>query len=297
MVRELAVRPSGPKELSIEKAKYFYRPYWRALNNGQFDPYMPRKVVVVGCGGNGGYVIPWIARYISQSRLDEIRGMQMTLIDGDVIEPKNVSRQNFVPSDIGQNKAEIMADRCNRNLGMEVEAIPEYFSKKHLDNRTITAGDLVIGCVDRHPVRLLLSQWVADSRENFYIDVGNELSAGQLFLSGWPTVRSDREPPMLADRNIRPIQIHDFYPEIAKADVTKAAPSCAELTAAGQQRMSTNLTAANLVFQAFEALMLTAEIPYYEVTFGPTSFRTVRFNELQEKRDSATGGVLLRDKS
>lgn len=289
-------------EISTEKPKHYFRPFYRAIRQGNstlYQPALPNEIVVVGCGGNGGYLIPWIARYLSQSRSDEIRGINLTLIDGDKVEEKNLVRQNFLPDEQEQNKAVVMADRCNRNLGMNVRAIPEYMNATVLNQ--LRGHSLIFGCVDRHEVRKLLSHWVMNSRDSFYVDVGNELSAGQLFLSGLLQTRVD---PAVVRENYGalespthdPILIHEFYPAIEKADVQKAAPSCADLTASGQQMMSVNLTAAVLAFKAFEALMNAEEIPYYEITFGQDNFRTHWIRDLKEGKTGRTGRpVLTRD--
>jgi len=145
-------------EISIEDSKYYFRPYYQAVKRGTstvYDPMFPENVVIVGCGGNGGYLIPLIARYLSQSKSEAIREIGMTLVDGDRVEEKNLVRQNFIPDELEQNKAEVMANRCNRNLGMNVEAIPEYMTEKVLAN--MDANSLIIGCVDRHEVRKLIS--------------------------------------------------------------------------------------------------------------------------------------------
>ena len=66
--------------------------------------------VVVGAGGTGGYLIPQLVRQISLRNQEHTRRTGLlhtvTLYDADVVEEKNLQRQNFIIQDIGKNKAE-----------------------------------------------------------------------------------------------------------------------------------------------------------------------------------------------
>lgn len=274
-----------PTELSIKKPDYFFRPFYKTHDSSKgvgIVPNLPRHINIIGCGGNGAYLVPLIARFISQSPSDMIRNIGITLIDGDNVEEKNVLRQNFTPAEIGMNKAEALADRCNMALGMNVEAIPEYLTGTVL-NRIVSRdynGTLIIACVDRHEVRNLIAQTVEHQKGIFYIDVGNELEAGQLFLSGSVMKRGNKSRGSYNWSTVGDILINSFYPEIGKTDIKKASPSCDVNTASGRQKMVVNVKAATLAFEAFEMCMSPAEIPFYEITFGPGATRTYRISDL-----------------
>ena len=55
------------------------------------------KIVVIGAGGTGGYVIPHLYRLGYATNRD----IRIVVCDGDVVERKNLVRQNFVEQDIG----------------------------------------------------------------------------------------------------------------------------------------------------------------------------------------------------
>lgn len=293
------------KTLSIKKDDFYFRPFYKehkTEKGTRYEPHLPSEVIIVGCGGNGAYLVPLIARFISQSPSEIIQGINITLVDGDVIEEKNILRQNFIPSEKGANKAEALAERCNRAFGMNIRAIPEFFDEKKIASilnsggRYGYGGKIIIGCVDRHEVRNLISQHIKtiyknngyyDPASTVYIDVGNELEAGQLFISGPVT---DRSSIGKANRNNRfggQVLIHEFYPVIGKTDVKKASPSCDEATAQGIQRMVVNVKAATLAFEAFEALLSPAEVPFYEITFGPGATNTYYFSGLKIKKSTS----------
>lgn len=58
----------------------------------KYSHTVPVKVIVIGAGGTGGYVIPHLYRIGYASG----RPMRVIVCDGDVVEEKNLIRQNFV---------------------------------------------------------------------------------------------------------------------------------------------------------------------------------------------------------
>lgn len=301
------------KTLSIEKAKYFFRPFYnKCINNDTdqmgFEPRLPGKIVIIGCGGNGGYLTPLIARFLGTSPSELLRSIQVHLVDGDAVSEKNILRQNFIAGDIGLNKADVLAERCNMAFGLSISSHTDFLTESLLarlctsartDNGTRLpegidpARTLLIGCVDRNEVRSLISQYTVGKPHLFYIDVGNELKAGQVFLSGPVKMRgSEDEDIQLSGMGIR---MHKFYPNVENADPDKAEPSCAEQTAGGLQRMDVNVKAATLTFEAFCSVLSPAEISHYITTFGPGISVSEKIDDLVVK-DVSDGVVFSRPK-
>ena len=73
----------------------------------------PVKVIIIGAGGTGGYVIPHLYRISFAAE----RSMRILVCDGDVVEEKNLIRQNFVEQDVGRNKAQVLAERYSAAFG------------------------------------------------------------------------------------------------------------------------------------------------------------------------------------
>ena len=69
----------------------------------RYSSTAPVKIVVIGAGGTGGYVIPHLYRLGYASHRD----VRIIVCDGDVVEEKSLIRQNFVEQDIGRNKAQV----------------------------------------------------------------------------------------------------------------------------------------------------------------------------------------------
>ena len=69
---------------------------------------MDCDIIVVGCGGTGSHYIKELGRLLyGRYAGGKIR---LTLVDGDVVEEKNLCRQAFLEQDIGRNKAEVMSE-------------------------------------------------------------------------------------------------------------------------------------------------------------------------------------------
>ena len=81
----------------------------------KFPMDRPVKVVMLGAGGTGGYVAPYVFRLLHMLG----RPARFIICDGDIVEPKNLDRQNFVPADLGENKARVLAERYSTVLRLE----------------------------------------------------------------------------------------------------------------------------------------------------------------------------------
>lgn len=135
----------------------------------KFPTDRPVKVVMLGAGGTGGYVAPYVFRLLHM--LD--RPARFVVCDGDIVEPKNLDRQNFVPADLGENKARVLAERYSTVLGMETEYVPSFIEKlpdlmeliepkewelSPYSTKRTKEMVLLLGCVDNNKTRQLCHQ-------------------------------------------------------------------------------------------------------------------------------------------
>ena len=78
-----------------------------------------KRILLIGCGGIGS----WLAHFLAFGRRNSILNTEITVADPDRVEPKNLLYSNFLPEDVGRNKALVLAERyCFR-------AIPKRISK------------------------------------------------------------------------------------------------------------------------------------------------------------------------
>ena len=88
----------------------------------RFSQERPVKIVMLGAGGTGGHIAPHLYRLLYALN----RPVRFIICDGDVVEPKNLVRQNFIPADLGENKAKVLAERYSTVFGMETEYVPNF---------------------------------------------------------------------------------------------------------------------------------------------------------------------------
>lgn len=224
------------------------------------------QVLVIGCGGTGGFFIRDIARSISTMKVQP----ELVLIDGDTVEEKNLKRQNFIAADIGRNKADVLAGRYS-TLGLKVAFSGKFLEKAEdlqaiLDTKKCS---LIVSCVDNVKTRALIRQAYLGSKQacSYWIDCGNEEFTGQVVLgckaNNWTpeTMRAGQYPVP---------DVFDLYPELherAKIDKLPTEMSCAELAAASPQYGFVNATAAVFAINFAHDLLMKSEITTHMVEF------------------------------
>jgi len=121
-------------------------------------------IVLVGCGGTGGFLAEAICRLLIG------HPARLYLVDPDRVEPHNVARQAFDRRDVGRFKAEVLAERFARRFEREVGySVLPYDRELHARVFRDASVDLclVLGCVDNAAARraiattLDLSSWNA----------------------------------------------------------------------------------------------------------------------------------------
>ncbi len=108
------------------------------------------RVLVVGAGGLGCPV----ALYLGAAGIGH-----MTLVDDDQIEIANLQRQiAFEQSDLGESKAEHLADRVRRiNPDVSVATLTERLEGDELQ-RQVNSATLVVDCTDNFNTRFALNR-------------------------------------------------------------------------------------------------------------------------------------------
>jgi len=142
------------------------------------------KIVVVGCGGTGGFVAEGLCRLLANSELD------ILLIDHDRVEPHNLRRQNFFEGDLGKFKSQVIAERLARQYCRPV-GYSVYPYDRDLLNEAAGLGrrqmrGIIIGCVDRADSRRSIAQRL--DWGDWWLDSGNGYQSGQVLLGNTLTV-------------------------------------------------------------------------------------------------------------
>lgn len=247
----------------------------------RFPMDRPVKVVMLGAGGTGGYVAPYLFRLLHM--LD--RPARFIICDGDLVEAKNLDRQNFVEADLGENKARVLSERYSAVLGMETEYVPNFIETLPELMTLIEPGEwetdgyprrkvremvLLLGCVDNNRTRQLCHEAFKKSLDLIYIDSGNGSYTGQVVCGVRKNGRTVRRP------------IGGVHPEMLKViDRFPSELSCAEAAQADPQSIVANVTAATAVLTMVYNILTHGENIALQTDF---STRTIRMQTVLEKQ-------------
>lgn len=246
-------------------------------------PTQPYRIIVIGCGGTGAHLIPDLVRAAAFAPSP----IELIFVDGDRVEAKNITRQNFISKDQGKNKAAIMAQRYGQAFGMEISYLDRYLERvkdltdildkdRKLPLRDLysyrSGGQLIISCVDNNETRRLIHKVSVSSVTNntgWWLDSGNETDFGQVILSffsrGQQTDGNYRQEEIIqtVDAIRRGYgtgklgwlpQITEIFPQILEAKGSaKPDVSCVEQAEADPQNILINrLAAANLLSYTYK---------------------------------------------
>lgn len=215
----------------------------------------------------------------------QIRPARFVICDGDIVERKNLDRQNFVPADLGENKARILAERYSTVLSMETEYVPNFietlpelmaliapnlWETDGFRNRYAAEMVILLGCVDNNRTRQLCHEAFRQSEDLVYIDSGNGSYTGQVVCGVRRNGHTMRKP------------IGSVHPEMLRiTDKFPSELSCAEAAQADPQSIVANVTAATAVLTMVYNILTHGENIALQTDF---STRTIRMQTVLEKQ-------------
>lgn len=208
------------------------------------------NVTIIGLGGIGSILCEKISRFLNYNKNVET---ELTLIDGDSFEHKNLERQDFV--EFG-NKAHSK----KRELMSKFKRIQIYDLNQYIDEHSISdlihERDIVLLAVDNHKTRMIVSDYCKTLNDVILISGGNEYVDGNVQLY----VRKGGE-------DLTP-DLCTYHPEIrTPEDKLPEEMSCQELANSDPQLYFTNLTVATIMCWMFYNAVLKEEYTKSEVYF------------------------------
>ncbi len=225
----------------------------------KFSLERPVKIVMLGAGGTGGYAAPHIYRLIHTLN----RPARFLVADGDIVEEKNLVRQNFIHADLGRNKAAVMAERYASAFGMEIAYLPEFIENEDA-LAALTAPDysrkelaILIGAVDNNRSRQMCHNVFQKAKELVYIDSGNGQYTGQVVCGIRRNGRTYYKP------------VGTLYPDVlADTDKFPTELSCAEAAISAPQSVVANVMAATAILSYLYDILVLGDITVRNVTFS-----------------------------
>lgn len=173
------------------------------------NPTHPISITVIGCGGTGSLLLTRLARLDYGLKQLQMPGISVTCYDDDIVEPQNIGRQNFHPTDIGQQKAFCLVSKINNAFNLDWKAMPNRVNENNIN--TVLKSNIIITCVDNAETRHLIASKNVDQRNHYdyntpfyWLDCGNGKDFGQVILSTFypieqPNENSNSELPSVID--------------------------------------------------------------------------------------------------
>lgn len=145
------------------------------------------KMLIIGAGGASQWILRAMAKSPGVFPIDTI-----DLVDRDIVEAKNLDRQTFNRTDVGKNKAEILANsRELKSLKHLIKPIPKWFDsdmmESYINNNRETL--LIVSATDNFPARTLALDLVdrrfKDASMLFSPGNGYDTEEAYVYLSSW----------------------------------------------------------------------------------------------------------------
>lgn len=241
------------------------------------------NVHLIGAGGTGGYALEYLSRLFAGSQ------HSIRVYDGDVVEPKNLKRQNFTLSELDQNKAKAITERLSQNV-MQAPAMTyhdsyitdkdEFLADILMDLDEDSESLVIIMAVDNVATRRLINQVVMEDLleigiPTIVLDSGNDDQGGQVVL--YTNADVDYTKPFEKPISGSLPTMLQIYPEIDKIeDVNPGLEmDCAENAESQPQAMMANVRngelLANILYQVFETGVVSYNLWRSDIHTGNTS--------------------------
>lgn len=215
--------------------------------------------VIVGVGGTGSLLARDIPKLLIKTP------HKMAIIDGDIVETKNMVRQSYQAHDVGENKANALSKKINTFYGDICEAISCYITKDEINLLVKKYDDfipVIIGCVDNNSTRVIIENTYKSLGSCIYIDSANSEHEGNVYVK--------------AKLNNKEIGVMRSEKYLLDKDTHPADKSCEEQAADGNvQYLVTNLKMATVLLEHVSAIV------HGDVESGVTvvkRFETIHYN-------------------
>lgn len=220
------------------------------------------NICVIGTGGTGGNLIPSLARLISHLPTNVPK---LLIIDNDLVETQNCQRQNFIHSDIGRYKAQVLAERYSGAFGIPIYFKTERLNKKNFWQIIPKQNTLIIDAVDNLTTRVLIHKQLmsksADISTVDWISLGNTDTYGQMVFYSMTYFGSYARDLV----NVFPDDYNVFALRKEQQEDRALRANCALNAIAKPQSLAINILAANIALNLLYQIYYDKEHPQYDI--------------------------------
>lgn len=229
------------------------------------------RILLVGCGGTGSFLALHMARLAYHMQEKNNIPIHLTFVDYDVVESKNIGRQNFCVAEIGENKAKILAYRYNAAFGLPIRYYAEEFSETHVFPAGTLVPQIIVGCVDNNHARTDIHKAVIPTNKfTWWLDCGNHVSSGQILFGNSHEIESAINDLGYCESLPLPTVQHPELLELLPEIITSA-ESCAELAMRDAQSLMVNQMAASHAANYLARLILSRDLDQMATYFSLSS--------------------------
>lgn len=219
------------------------------------------RVLLVGAGGTGCRVLEsLVCLHRAMRSLGHPGGLEVSLVDPDVVSPANIGRQTFYACDVGASKAHTLINRANMALGDTVIRPWTAFQEKVAVGSNLSRFDLVIGAVDNRRARLAILRALERSQSGkYWLDIGNSANSGQVVLG--EVNRSQRK----TDPRSRLPHVGELFADLIDPALDEAddLPSCSLAEALERQQLFINSAVSVQAMNILWTLFTKGAIEYH----------------------------------
>ncbi len=214
--------------------------------NYLLNPYHQIDVNVIGAGGTGCQVVTSLARINCALMQLGHPGLHVTIIDGDIVTKANLGRQLFCASEVGMNKAVVLATRTNRFFGFGWDAVAGNYPAKDSSTANIT-----ITCVDNVSARIKIGKFLRKHKKRgqgrntdvshpyYWLDFGNTADTAQVVLG---TINKVEQPQKSKVEAVGVLKCVDELFDLSNVKDEDSGPSCSLAEALKKQDLFINST-------------------------------------------------------
>ncbi len=159
---------------------------FQSINGSYVD-----SISIIGVGGTGS----WLVEFLNYRKNNSTK---ISIYDHDVVEEKNIARQNFQSDSIGDLKVLSVIKNQSVNfhkINETFAVIATEFVAKRMES--IASIPVIIGCVDSIESREYILTELEKLDDWVYIDSGNEDLYGQVFVNIKRNGVAEFAPPFL----------------------------------------------------------------------------------------------------
>lgn len=229
----------------------------------KLNQHMAFNIIIVGVGGTGSHLVSFLSQLIGNN--EEFRSNhRVILVDQDLVEEKNLRTQKFLASDVGRNKAEVLAERYQAVFGMDISYVDKFITCQEDIDRLMstTHVNIVVSCVDNNKARRVIDEYFNNPeyfrhyiyKQIIYIDTGN--SSGAEELTGQTVVGYRKSSEIILP------SVSTYFPQMLQDEIEpEPVASCGEEMLHNIQNIGANITSACTVFNLLNSIIAFRQVP------------------------------------